>query len=652
MCGFVGFLALTDESAPTSEWVTSLIDTIAHRGPDDSGVLIAGRIGLGFRRLAILDLSPAGHQPMTSRDGTLSIVFNGEIYNYVELRAELQALGHRFVSSGDTEVLLAAYAQWGRRCVDRLVGMFAFCVVDRRTSTLFVARDRLGIKPLFVVRHQRGVLFASELKVMRRSGLWSGKLNTARFAQFLSYGRTEEVLDDADTYLDGVQQIMPGHSRTLRFDGTQVDECYWAPSHREERERADVVPRFLAMFDDSMKLHMRSDVPVGVMLSGGMDSVSIACTMAQLAGTANAGQTLHAFCYLSEDFDESKQLIDTISQTGATMHEVAAVEAETFWTRLRETIWFHDQPVHSASVLVGFELYRLAAASGIRVVLSGQGADETIGGYEYFFDHLLVTEALRGRLPTLLAQAESVAAIRGKTRKEMLMRCARLARAHFMSSLAGYRQITASRRLAEGRGLRFLTPEFRALASPAMEAPAGQTLGIALERAVRQSPLPHYLRIEDRNSMAHSVESRVPFLDHRLVEQAMALPAQWKMFDGWNKRVLRDAMTGRIPDSVRLRRQKFGFPTSAKRWFAGPLAEGMRAIISDGAAMRSGWFDQPVVARELERHVRGETDASNLLFNVAQLNAFFDWHASGWEPPVQSLTRRPAAAQPFTRSNA
>jgi asparagine synthase (glutamine-hydrolysing) len=639
MCGFVGFLALSEESAPTCEWVTSLIDTLAHRGPDDHGVLVDGRAALGFRRLSILDLTPAGHQPMTSHDGTLSLVFNGEIYNYIELRAELQALGHRFVSTGDTEVLLAAFAQWGRRCLDRLVGMFAFCVIDRRTSTMFVARDRLGIKPLYVVRHPRGVLFASELKAIRRSGLWNGRVNTARFAQFLAYGRPEGVPDDAETYLDGVQQILPGHSCTVRFDGTRVDECYWAPNHVEERERADVVPRFLAMFDDAMKLHMRSDLPVGVMLSGGMDSVSIACTMAQLAGGVGSGPALHAFCYLSEDFQESHQLDDTIAQTGATMHRVATVEAETFWGRLREAIWYHDEPMHSPSVLMGFELYRLAAANGIRVVLSGQGADETIAGYEYFFDHLLVTEALRGRLPTLLAQAESVASVRGRSRNYMLARCARLARSHLLSHFAGYRSFTASRRLAEGRGRPFLAPEFRALAAPAIEAPAGQTLGIALERAVRQSPLPHYLRVEDRNSMAHGVESRVPFLDHRLVEQAMALPARWKMFDGWNKRVLREAMHGRIPDSVRLRRQKFGFPTSAKRWFAGPLADGLRDIVRDGPAMRSGWFDQPAVARELERHVRGETDASNLLFNVAQLDAWFAWHAADWEPAAQSLTR-------------
>ena len=642
MCGFVGFLALSNDAAPTEAWIGSLIDCIAHRGPDDHGILVDGRAALGFRRLSILDLSQAGHQPMTSRDGTLSMVFNGEIYNYVELRAELQALGHTFVSSGDTEVLLASYAQWGRRCVDRLVGMYAFCIIDRRTSSMFVARDRLGIKPLYVVGHPRGVLFASELKAIRRSGLWGGALNTARFAQFLSFGRTEEVPDDAGTYLEGVQQILPGHSCTLRFDGTRADERYWSPPHGEEPAGDDVVPRFLELFDDAMKLHMRSDVPVGVMLSGGMDSVSIACTMARISDTAGTGQALHAFCYTSEDFDESRQLEDTIAQIGATMHRVAAVEADTFWTRLREAMWYHDEPVHSPSVLMGFELYRLAAAHGIRVVLSGQGADETLGGYHYLFDHMLVTEALRGRLPTLVAQAKFVAESSGRSERDVLMRSARLVRAHLMSSLTSYRRVSAGRRLLEGRGRAFLAPEFRALAAPAAELPPGQTLAVALERTIRQTPLPHYLRVEDRNSMAHSVESRVPFLDHRLVEHALRLPARWKMSDGWNKRVLRDAMAGRIPDSVRLRRQKFGFPTSSRRWFAGPLADGLRDIVRGGAAMRSGWFDQVAVERELERHVRGETDASNLLFNVAQLDSWLEWHEAGWEQPARSLTRSSA----------
>ena len=641
MCGFVGFLALSADASPSHEWITSLIDTIAHRGPDDDGVLIDGRVGLGFRRLSILDLSPAGHQPMTSADGTLSMVFNGEIYNYLELRAELQSLGHRFTSTGDTEVLLASYAQWGPRCVDRLVGMYAFCVLDRRASRLFLARDRFGIKPLYVVTHPRGILFASEIKAIRRSGLWRGALNMARFAQFLSLGRTELVPDDADTYLEGVQQILPGHSCIVRFDGARTDECYWEPTTSPQVHDDDPVAGFLARFDDAMRLHLRSDVPVGVMLSGGMDSVSIACTMADLSRAAGTGQALHAFSFASERFDETEQLDDTIARTGVTMHRLPELQPDDFWSKLRTLMWFHDEPVHALSVLMGFELYGLAAANGIRVVLSGQGADETIGGYEYLFDHMLVSEALRGRLPTVLEQARIVAGSRGKPVREVLGRVARMARAHVLSGLPAYRAAAARRRLEEGRGREYLAPEFRALASPVRELP-GQTLAAALVRSTRQSPLPHYLRAEDRNSMAHSVESRVPFLDHRLAEYAMRLPAHWQMSDGWNKRVQRDAMRGRIPDSVRLRRQKFGFPTPAQDWFSGPLAAGMRDIVRGGPAMRSGWFDQAALQRAVEQQIRGEADVHNVLVNVAQLDSWLAWHEAGWEQPAQSLTRSSA----------
>jgi asparagine synthase (glutamine-hydrolysing) len=641
MCGFVGFLALGADASPSREWITSLIETIAHRGPDDDGVLIDGRVGLGFRRLSILDLSQAGHQPMTSADGTLSIVFNGEIYNYLELRAELQSLGHHFTSTGDTEVLLASYAQWGPRCVDRLVGMYAFCVVDRRASRLFLARDRFGIKPLYVVTHPRGVLFASEIKAIRRSGLWRGALNVARFAQFLSLGRTELVPEDADTYLEGVQQILPGHSCIVRFDGVRTDECYWEPTTSPQVHDDDPVAGFLARFDEAMRLHLRSDVPVGVMLSGGMDSVSIACTMADLSRAAGTGQALHAFSFASERFDETEQLEDTIARTGVTMHRLPELQPDDFWSKLRTLMWFHDEPVHALSVLMGFELYGLAAANGIRVVLSGQGADETIGGYEYLFDHMLVSEALRGRLPTVLEQARIVADARGKPVRDVLARVARMARAHLLSGIPGYRATVARRRLEEGRGRPFLTADFRALASPVRELP-GQTLAAALVRSTRQSPLPHYLRAEDRNSMAHSVESRVPFLDHRLAEYAMRLPAHWQMSDGWNKRVQRDAMRGRIPDSVRLRRQKFGFPTPAKDWFSGPLAAGMRDIVRGGAAMRSGWFDQAALQKAVEQQIRGEVDVHNVLVNVAQLDSWLEWHEAGWEQPAQSLTRSSA----------
>ncbi|MCC6242654.1 MAG: asparagine synthase (glutamine-hydrolyzing), partial [Gemmatimonadaceae bacterium] len=575
MCGFVAFLASKGTPAATDHWVRCLTDVIAHRGPDDSGIWRGDQVAVGFRRLAILDLSDDSHQPMTREDERFVLVFNGEIYNYIELRRELTALGHQFETSGDSEVLLASYRAWGEACVERLVGMFAFCIVDRVQQRLFLARDRFGIKPLYYVQSPRGVLFASEIKSIRASGLWNGQLNEARFANFLVAGRTEAVQETEDTYLAGVRQLLPGEVCTVTFGGTLTRRSYIRADPLPSVDDAHVVDGFAERFDDSIRLHLRADVPVGVLLSGGMDSVSIACSMSALLRTSGAVTPLHAFCYLSPDFDESKQITDVQRTTGAIVHRLEDLGAREVWSRMNDVMWHHDEPVHSASVLMGFELYRFAAREGIRVVLSGQGADETQGGYYHFVENLLVTLALQGRLPSLLHQASAFAEITGQSRAASLSQCARLVRAHVAGSFASYRRIAAGRRLQEGLGLAYLVPDFASRARAIADENGGQDLTSALQRATTRSPLPHYLRAEDRNSMAHSVEARVPFLDHRLVQFVSALPAQWKMWNGWNKRVMREAMTNRIPDSVRTRRQKFGFSTSVSRWLQHDLATSM-----------------------------------------------------------------------------
>lgn len=636
MCGFVAYLALHSSDPPEDRWVRSLMDTIAHRGPDDDGLEIRGRVALGFRRLSILDLTNAGHQPMTLDNGAVTLVFNGEIYNYVELRQELQSYGHTFRSSGDAEVLLRAYYQWGTKCLEHLVGMFSFCIADHRYQQLFLARDRFGIKPLYYVRNERGLLFASEIKAIRRSGMWKGEINSARFAQMLAYGRTESVPADCNTYLSGVQQLLAGQSCVVSFDGCTKFEKYWTTEFDPVDSDKDPIPEFLDTFDTSVRQHMRADVPVGVMLSGGMDSVAIACTMqgTRAQTTTNA---LHAFSYVSPDADESVQLRDTLQLTGAKSHTLGELDAHTFWSTLHQLVWYNDEPVHSPSAMMGFELYRLAAESGVRVVLSGQGADESLGGYQYLFDHMLVTTAMNGELPSLSRQVGHVATATSRTRASTSTRLAKMLRAHALSHFDSFRNQSAVRQFRAAPGPSYLDSDFMRTANPVVDSIAGQRLSDALQRAMTHSPLPHYLRVEDRISMAHGVESRLPFLDHRLVEMASRLPAHWLMSGGWNKRILRESMKGRIPESVRTRRDKLGFPTSAKRWFAGALAPGVREIIADGPAMKNGWFDQAKVQRMFDQHVRGETDASNMIFNVAQVSSWLTWHQCGWDREAHAL---------------
>jgi asparagine synthase (glutamine-hydrolysing) len=633
MCGIAGILALPGHEHPTVPTLSRMNDTIAHRGPDDDGIYVDGPVGLAFRRLAILDLSAAGHQPMVSNDGAHVLIFNGEIFNFVELREELTALGHRFTSSGDSAVLMAAYRQWGVQCVEKFVGMFAFCMYDRQKHTIFLARDRFGVKPLFLLRTQRGVVFGSELKAVRASGYWSGRLNDARFASLLVHQRTDLLPESNDSFLDGVVQLQPAHTLEIAFDGAETLRRYWSLPDRTGDTPRDPVGEFGRLFDDAMRLRMRADVAVGVMLSGGMDSSSIACEMARLVGApASRPAPLHAFCYESEDFDESVQLADTVAQTGVVVHRYNP-DPQAVWAEFARAIWHHDEPIHSASVLMGFGLYRLAAQHGVRVVLGGQGADETIGGYGYLFENMLVSHALAGRVGALWSEAGALAADGALSRQSLLTRTFRRVRAHLMMSSAAYRKAATARRMAEAPGWQYVRSNFGALAGPAANAVGGQDLHSALIAATTDSPLPCYLRAEDRNSSAHSVEARVPFLDHRLAEFCVALPPAWQMRDGWNKYVLREAMRGRIPDSVRTRRVKFGFPTSVRKWFAGPLSASARTLILDGPLAATGWMDMAKVEAALDKHVRGEGDYSNVLFNASQLSHWLRLHADGWQRP-------------------
>jgi asparagine synthase (glutamine-hydrolysing) len=633
MCGIAGILALPGQEQPTVPTLSRMNDTIAHRGPDDDGIYVDGPIGLAFRRLAILDLSAAGHQPMVSNDGAHVLIFNGEIFNFVELREELSALGHRFTSSGDSAVLMAAFRQWGVQCVEKFVGMFAFCMYDRVKRSIVLARDRFGVKPLFLLRTSRGIVFGSELKAVRASGYWNGRLNDARFASLIVHQRTDLLPETHETFLDGVEQLPPAHTLEIAFDGAESLRRYWAlPDHTGDTPR-DPVGEFGRLFDDAMRLRMRADVPVGVMLSGGMDSSSIACEMARLVGAPSRRPApLHAFCYESEDFDESVQLADTVAQTGVEVHRYNP-DPQAVWAEFARAIWHHDEPIHSASVLMGFGLYRLAAQHGVRVVLGGQGADETIGGYGYLFDHLLVSHLLAGRAGALWSNAGALAADGALSRGALLSRTMRKVRAHFLSGSAQYRSTAAARRLAEASGWPYVNRTFGALAGPPANAVGKQDLLSALTSATTNSPLPCYLRAEDRNASAHSVEARVPFLDHRLAEFCIALPPSWQMRDGWNKYVLRQAMRDRIPESVRTRRVKFGFPTSVSRWFAGPLADSARTLILDGPLASSGWMDMSRVENALTKHIRGDGDYSNIIFNASQLSHWLSLHEAGWQRP-------------------
>ena len=356
MCGIAAIIGLEGRKVDAAA-LERMAFSLQHRGPDDKGIYINGSIGFGFRRLSILDLSPSGHQPKVSRDGKKVLVFNGEIYNYIELREELVALGHTFESNGDTEVLLAAYSEWGVDCLPKLNGMWAFLIYDVAENKVFGSRDRFGVKPLFRYSSGNIVLFGSEIKAILNSGYYQSKINWEVAARFL----VEDRLDvDNQTFYAGIEQVPAGSAFELYLDGRHNVWSYWSLDNIKPDNVAHPCEVFKELFDDAVRLRMRSDVPVGVCLSGGLDSTSILCSMAKVK--TDSILPLEAFSYLTKEYDESRYVSDTIQLTGAHLNRLA-VNPALLVSKLEKVLWYHDEPVHSMTALVGFELMGLGAVN-------------------------------------------------------------------------------------------------------------------------------------------------------------------------------------------------------------------------------------------------------------------------------------------------
>ncbi|HNK49965.1 MAG TPA: asparagine synthase (glutamine-hydrolyzing) [Nitrospira sp.] len=621
MCGIAVAIGLNGRPVERAA-VERMAKSLLHRGPDDGGIYMDGAVGMGFRRLSILDLSEAGHQPMVSQDGQYVLVFNGEIFNYVELRDELRKLGHQFRSSGDSEVLLAAYREWGRECLPKLNGMWAFVIYDRRHRRLFGSRDRFGVKPLYYSRDHTVIQFASEIKALRASGYQRVGINWRIASRFLLEGRLDS---HNETFYDGIEQIPPGSGFEVGLDGAWHQWTFWTLDALPKTIAPDPAATFGDLFEDSVRIRMRSDVPVGVCLSGGLDSTAIICAAArhrdESAGTQP--ESLQAFCYMAKEFDESKYIADTLLQTHAQLRQLETSPAE-LWNDVRKVLWFQDEPVHTMTAVVGYQLMRLAASQGIRVVLNGQGADETIGGYSSYFQDYWVSLLQQGRVAAAWQAVKAYTEAHGGNSRARMTAAASRCISWEMYKIGSYRTWAQARRQARIRQNPWfsgdLTKHFISEDTP----PSSAALSTALKQSVISAPLPLYLRIEDRNSMAHSVEARLPFLDYRLVSFVCGLSDEWKVRGPWNKYVLREGMKGRIPESVRSRVDKMGFPTASKKWFAHDLYEPLREILASRTLRERGIYNTGALIADLDRHRRGEADFSNRLFHVAEFEILSD----------------------------
>jgi asparagine synthase (glutamine-hydrolysing) len=613
MCGIAGMLWA--EPAAQRQAVTALLRLLAHRGPDDHGWLLLTPRGLRrgrgdpgeepaeavllHRRLSILDLSDAGWQPMSSPDDRYHLVYNGEIYNYIELRQELEQLGHVFHSRSDTEVLLRAYCQWGRAVLTRLVGMFAFAVLDTQARTLFLARDFFGIKPLYYAQLPGGFGFASEIKALLDLPGLKRRVNPQRLYDYLRWGLTDH---GGETLFADVRQVPAAHCLEIALDRPHdaQPQRYWQVEldDRLELSLEEAGRRVRELFLDSVRLHLRSDVPVGTALSGGIDSSAIVTAVRHLEPRLE----LHAFSYVADEetISEEKWIDTAGSAARAIIHKIKPAPGELV-DDLDQLVYQQDEPFGSTSIYAQHRVFRLAREAGITVMLDGQGADEMLAGYRPYLAARLASLLRQGKLRQAFSFLRRSAQQPGSGgRKQLLLRGGALALPPCLKAglfrLAGRWQMPA-----------WLHADWFARQGVPARPPgqarrlAGEILRYELRRSVAESSLPALLRYEDRNSMAHSIESRVPFLTPALVDFVLRLPEEHLIGrDGTSKSVFRLAMRGLVPDAVLDRRDKIGFATPERSWLAtlrpwvektltGPAARAVPAL--DMAGVRQEWRD-------------------------------------------------------------
>ena len=573
MCGLAGVLGIHGAHLNSSV-IAALSTAITKRGPDGEGFfgwspdgastlcrdprdLPPSQLLFAHRRLAIIDVSEDGSQPMTSEDGGHAIVFNGEIYNYLELRDELIRLGWRFHSESDTEVLLKAWIQWGPAVLPRLIGMFAFAVLDKAARTVFLARDPFGIKPLYWARTPQAFAFASEIKALLTLKEVDRRADPQGVFDYLRLGYTD--CDDG-TLLTGVRRLPAAHWAAVNLDDPQVaPQRYWSlPTTRPDISFAEATDKLRALFLDSVRLHLRSDVPVGAALSGGIDSSAVVMAMRALQGDS---LDIHAFSYTAaDDALNEERWIDLVGNASkARVHKIRLTSGQLV-DDLDAIIAVQDEPFGSTSILAQYHVYRLARQTGIKVTMDGQGADEMLAGYPVFLSARLASLVRAGKM------GEAIGLLR-QSGQNLLPALLRTGRWLLPKALQGPARRLAGERLdPPWLNARWFLDHGAVLAERLPDL-SNDVLGAALADSFANRSLPALLRYGDRNSMAHSVESRVPFLSTPLVEFIFSLPEALLLSpEGTTKAIFRAAMRGIVPDAILDRRDKIGFATPQQDW--------------------------------------------------------------------------------------
>jgi asparagine synthase (glutamine-hydrolysing) len=633
MCGIVGIVRRAGEQPVERADIRSLCESIRHRGPDDEGIYITENVGLGMRRLSIIDLA-GGHQPMFNEDGTLAVVFNGEIYNYAELRRDLIARGHRLRTNSDTETIVHLYEDFGIDCVNKLRGMFAFALWDNNRRQLVLARDRFGIKPLYVCNNAQQLAFASELKALSNAGLTSRELDWEALESFFRLG----YIPAPRTPFRDVRKLEPGHVAVWREDGSWSDHQYYDISLEPQSAYSSVEDDVLRWLDESVQAHLVSDVPLAVLLSGGIDSSAIFSSMAA------AGVEPHAYTarYLgtgAASTDESSLAAELANMYGA---RLTVVDIEPRLTSIIEPIVYALDEPHADESSIPTWLLSQQVARDYKVVLAGTGGDELFAGYRRHF--ALAASGRYARLPSMLrATVTKAVDLLPEPRGGDLTihRLKRFVRTGNGSLPARY--VDLQNKLPHDVSI-FSLPALSAKSGSAarrfaeLYRAAGSPNGLAAPLYLDyKTYLPDdILHLSDRISMAHSLEVRVPFVDHDLVRAAFMLPEKVKVARGRPKQLLRNALHRRLPPA-HFKAPKRGFVGPTALWLRNELRDVVVDELSPARMDRLGFLDSMAVNKLVAEHMSGRHNREGVLWSLL---SFSIWHRLYCED-VSSSAHRP-----------
>jgi len=633
MCGICGKLIFDPAARVSPSLIKSMADTISHRGPDDEGYFVSGSVGLGFRRLSIIDVS-GGHQPLSNEDGTIHIVFNGEIYNYQELRQYLLGRGHVFRTQTDTETIVHFYEELGEACVEKLRGMFAFAIWDHRSKSLFLARDRVGIKPLYYSQSRNSVIFASEIKAILADPEMKAEVRPSMIDRFLTF----DYLPGEETLFKNIYKLAPGHSLSFRA-GNSYKRQYWdlhfEPSPTTFRQAKS---RLLNLLEESVTLHMISDVPVGFLLSGGLDSTA-------MLGLA-AGKTSHAISSYTIGFSDSQTTDERpyarlAAQKYGSEHHETTINANQFAEFLPKYIWHMEDPVCEPPAIALYYVSKLAK-DFVKVLISGEGGDEAFAGYSNYRS-LLWIERLK-RLPTPLRQLFSASfsvltrfGSPGWPEKSAQFLHSRLEESY-------YGRTSHPSRFFNRRWQQFYSSDFARIVDKKFSAHAATK---HFRNGHRAGPLGKMLYVDtktwlpddllvkaDKMTMANSIELRVPLLDHKILELAASLPQNFKVRGFTTKYIAKKTLSGRVPREI-LDRKKAGFPVPYEKWLREDLKDWVHALLLDSKTTARGYFQKRAVERMLSNDI-SSGGYSKEIFDLAVLEL---WHREFLEKGSQPFSR-------------